>query len=133
MLKDTARSFYFDNYNCAESVFLAADRYYGLGVDPSDARMVGGFGGGIQTGSTCGAFLSGVCVLSLLCVEDRAHESPSLREAVSSYTSRFTQRMSGALCGEIRPRVFDGESRCVVTVDAACDSLEETVSEMKLR
>ena len=43
MLKDTAEKYYFDNYNCAESVFLAANEYYSLGVDPSLSKMVGGF------------------------------------------------------------------------------------------
>ncbi len=133
MLKDEAKKYYFDNYNCAESLFMAADRLWSLTGDSTDSRMVGGFGGGVQTGSTCGAFLAGVSVLSLLCIDDRAHVSSTLREAVSAYTERFRQRMSGDLCREIRPRVFDEKTRCEVTVDAACDSLEETIKELGLR
>lgn len=132
MLKDVAEKYYFDNFNCAESVFLAADEYYSLGIDPSASRLVGGFGGGIQTGSACGAFLAAVSVLSHLCIDKKAHESGTLRNAVALFVAEFEEKMESQLCREIRPRVFEPERRCAVTVEAACDALEDVISRGKL-
>ena len=127
MLKDVAEKYYFNNYNCAESVFLAADEYYSLGIDPSASRLVGGFGGGIQTGSACGAFLAAVSVLSHLCIDKKAHESGTLRNAVSLFVTEFEEKIQSSLCREIRPRVFEPDRRCAVTVDTACDILEDVI------
>ena len=132
MLKDTAKKFYFDNYNCAESVFLGANEYYSLGKEPSSSKMVGGFGGGVQTGNACGALLAAVSVLSLLCIDGKAHESGSLNLTVSALVSEFERKMESTLCREIRPRVFDPAVRCAVTVDAVCDTLEEMIREFGL-
>ena len=132
MLKDTAEKYYFDNYNCAESVFLAANEYYSLGVDPSLSKMVGGFGGGIQTGNACGAFLAAVSVLSLLCIDKKAHESGTLRNAVSLFVSEFGDKMGSNLCSQIRPRVFEPQRRCTVTVDTVCDVLEDVIERGRL-
>ena len=127
MLKDVAEQFYFDNYNCAESVFLAANSYYSLGIDPSSSKLVGGFGGGIQTGSSCGAFLAAVSILSVLCIDKKAHESGTLKNAVSLFVSEFGEKMQSTLCSDIRPRVFEPSRRCAVTVDAVCDTLEDVI------
>lgn len=132
MLKDLAEKYYFDNYNCAESLFLAANEFYSLGLDPSLSKMVGGFGGGIQTGNACGAFLAAVSVLSLLCIESKAHESGILRNAVSLFVSEFEEKMGSTLCSQIRPRVFEPERRCAFTVDTVCDVLEDVIGKGRL-
>ena len=55
MLKETAKKYYFEgNYNCAETIIRAANDFYGLKLNDRDMIMVGGFGGGMQTGSSCG-------------------------------------------------------------------------------
>lgn len=127
MLKDVAEKYYFNNCNCAESVFLAANEYYSLGMDPAVSKMVGGFGGGVQTGNACGALLAAVSVLSLLCIDGKAHESATLRNAVSFFVTEFEEKMESTLCREIRPRVFEPEKRCLKTVETACDILEDVI------
>ena len=124
-LKDIAERFYFDNYNCAESVFLAANEMFGLGLDASNSKLVGGFGGGIQTGSACGAFLAAVSILSQMCVDDRAHNSKTLRPVVNELSDGLAEKLGSTLCREIRPTVFEPERRCMVTVAAVCDLLED--------
>ena len=103
-----------------------------FGVDPSLSKMVGGFGGGIQTGNACGAFLAAVSVLSLLCIDKKAHESGTLRNAVSLFVSEFEDKMGSNLCSQIRPRVFEPQRRCAVTVDTVCDVLEDVIERGRL-
>lgn len=126
-LRDVAEQYYFNNYNCAESVFLAANEYFGLGLDASSAKLVGGFGGGVQTGSACGAFLAAVSVISAMCIDDRAHNSNVLRPLVNDISDGLADRLGSTLCREIRPAVFEPERRCFVTVSTVCDLLEEAV------
>ena len=50
----------------------------------------GGFGGGIQTGNTCGAILAAVSVLSMLYIEKTAHESACdiLEQVINEYKKK---------------------------------------------
>ncbi len=70
MLKDVAMKYYKEqNYNCAETILRAGNEYYGLELHDRDMILVGGFGGGIQSGNTCGAVLSAVSILSMKYVD----------------------------------------------------------------
>ena len=124
-LRDTVERYYFDNYNCAESVFLAANEYFGLGLDSNCSKLVGGFGGGVQTGSACGAFLAAVSILAQMCIEDRGHNSRTLRPVVNELSDGLTEKLGSTMCRDIRHAVFEPERRCMVTVSAVCDLLED--------
>ena len=129
MLKDAAKKYYIEqNYNCAETLLRAGNEYYGLRLGEREMTMVGAFGGGIQTGSVCGALLSACALLSLRYVEKRAHESTDIKPVVQQMIRRFEEKMGSTLCREIKPRVFRPDVRCMDTVDAACDALEATIA-----
>ena len=130
MLKDHVGKYYFDqNYNCAESVLRAANDYYGLGLHDRDMILISGFGAGIQSGATCGAFLSAVSVLSFRYVQQKAHESADVNPVVNRLIVRFQQKMDSLVCADIKPRVFVEGKRCLVTVEAVCDAIEEILAE----
>ena len=129
MLKDCVGKYYFDqNYNCAESVLRAANEYYGLGLHDRDMIIQAGFGAGIQAGMTCGAYLSAVSVLSYRYVQQRAHESADITPVVNLLLKTFLEKMGGIDCSDIKPRVFVEGKRCLKTVEAACDAIEETIA-----
>ncbi len=107
MLKDTYEKYYYDqNYNCAETMIRAANEYFELNLHDRDMIMLGGYGGGMQTGNACGAILAAVSVLSMKYVEQKAHESK-----------------------DIKPQSFDPKLRCKYTIEAACDILEEVIAD----
>lgn len=130
MLKDYITKYYFEqNYNCAETIIRAANEYYDLKLHDRDMIMVGAYGGGIQSGNTCGAVLSAVSVLSLKYVEAKAHESEDIRPVVQKLLRKFNDKYASILCKDIKPQSFDPEYRCKMTVEVACDILEETIRE----
>ena len=47
--------------------------------------MLGCYGGGIQTGNTCGAILATFSVLSIKYVEKKAHESKDIKPVTSAF------------------------------------------------
>ena len=91
--------------------------------------MVGAYGAGIQSGTTCGAVLAVAAVLSLKYVEAKAHESKDIRAVVQKMMRKFNEKYGSILCKDIKPQSFKPEYRCRMTIEAACDILEETIAE----
>lgn len=130
MLKDHIAKYYFEqNYNCAETILRAANDYYDLQLHDKDMIMVGAYGAGIQAGNTCGAVLSVAAILSLKYVEAKAHESEDIRPVVQKMLRKFNEKYNSTLCKDIKPQSFKPEYRCKMTVETACDILEETIKE----
>ena len=130
MLKDLLPKYYFDqNYNCAETILRAANKYYDLGLHDKDMILVGAYGAGIQSGNTCGAVLSVAAVLSLKYVEAKAHESEDIRPVVQKMMRKFNEKYGSILCKDIKPQSFKPEYRCQMTIETSCDILEETIAE----
>lgn len=128
MLKDVYQKYYFEqNYNCAETLLRAANDYYDLKLHDRDMIMVGAYGAGIQCGNTCGAVLAAASVLSMKYVEAKAHESEDIRPVVMKLMRKFNAKYGSILCKDIKPQSFKPEYRCKMTVETACDILEETI------
>lgn len=134
MLKDLLSKYYFDqNYNCAETILRAGNEYYGLGLHDRDMIMVAAFGTGIQTGNTCGAVLAGAGILSMKYVEAKAHESADIKPVVSSMMRKFNEKYGSVLCKDIKAQSFRPEYRCKMTIETACDIIEEVIAEYERR
>jgi len=130
MLKDYIGKYYFEgNYNCAETILRAGNEYYNLGLGDRDMILVGAYGAGIQCGNTCGAVLSGAAILSMKYVEAKAHESEDIKPVTVKLIRKFKEKYGSTLCKDIKPQSFKPEYRCLKTVEAACDFIEETIAE----
>lgn len=133
MLKDYIAKYYFEqNYNCAETILRAANEYYNLQLGDRDMIMVGAYGAGIQCGNTCGAVLSAAAVLSMKYVEAKAHESADIKPVVNKMMRKFNEKYGSTLCKDIKAQSFKPEYRCKMTVETACDILEETIKEYEM-
>lgn len=128
MLKDHLAEYYFDgNYNCAESVVRAGNDYYELGLHDNDMKMVGAYGAGMQTGSTCGALLGALALLSMKYIEKKAHESTDIKPIVTMMMEKFTALYTSSMCSVVKPQSFKEGVRCLKAVEDACDILEEVI------
>ena len=130
MLKDHYEKYYFEqNYNCAETLIRAANDYYDLKLHDRDMVMLGAYGGGIQTGNTCGAILAAASVLSMKYVEQKAHESKDIGPVTTALIREFNKKYGSVLCKDIKPQSFDPQLRCKYTVEAACEILEAVITD----
>lgn len=130
MLKDIAKDYYAQGYNCAESIVHAGNDYYQLGLHDHDMRMVAGFGAGIQCGDVCGALLGGVAIVSTKYIEKKAHDQPvELRKITTKLIKKFQDDMGSRLCAQVKPQFFDAQQRCLKTVEASAQILEEVINE----
>ncbi|MCR5652016.1 MAG: C-GCAxxG-C-C family protein [Lachnospiraceae bacterium] len=130
MLKDCYEKYYFEqNYNCAETLIRAANDYYDLQLHDRDMIMLGAYGAGIQTGNTCGAILAAASVLSMKYIEQKAHESKDIKPVTTDLIREFNKRYGSVLCKDIKAQSFKPEYRCKMTVETACDILEQVIAD----
>ena len=130
MLKDLYEKYYLnENYNCAETLIRAANEYYDLGLHDRDMIAFGVYGGGIQTGNTCGAILSAASVLSMKYIEKKAHDSKDIRPVTTMLIREFNNKYGSVLCKDIKPQSFQPDIRCKNTVETACEILEQVITE----
>jgi len=130
LLKDLYDKYYYEgNYNCAETIIRAGNEYYGLGLHDRDMIAFGGFGAGMQTGNTCGAVLAGISILSMKYIEAKAHESADIKPVTKLLMRRFNERYGSVLCKDIKPQSFKPDVRCKLTIEAACDIIEDVIAE----
>lgn len=130
-LEDTVKKYYLEyGYNCSETILHAGNEYYGLGLHEEDMKLLAGFGSGMYSGSTCGALIGSVCVLSKMIVKTRAHDHlDELRPIISGLYRRFREAGGGVTCAELRPVYHTKETKCLNTVLLAARVLDETVNE----
>ena len=131
-MKDLALKYAQNDYNCAESVVLAANEYYGLNIDPRDVHLVSGFGAGMQCGDLCGGLAGAVAIIAMKYVENRAHEDrPGLRNKVTKLIRSFEAAAGSRLCKDIKPKFYTPETHCYKTIMMASEVLENTIDEIE--
>lgn len=133
MLKDAARTYYSQGYNCAEALLRAANDRYALGLDERALKTAAGFGGGMGAEKACGALTGAVAALGPMLVEGRAHDAQGFGPLCAAWVARFTQALGGDQCGPLKKlhRRQDG-SRCLATVELAAEAFEAFLAERGL-
>lgn len=129
-MKELARKYYLQGYNCAEAILRAGNEFYNLNMDENSMRLAAAFGGGMQVGDICGA-LSGACmVVSLKYVETKAHDQASeLRTITTKLIRAFQNHFASRVCAKIKVNFFDPEVKCLNTVSDAAVVLEKVIKE----
>lgn len=135
MLADIAERYYLEgDYNCAESVLLAANEAYGLGLDPQVCyRLVSAFGGGMGCGVVCGALAGSMAALGQEAVTGRAHTTEGFKALCAGCVRDFTDTLGGRDCAQLKPKYFSRDTHCLTTVRMACDVLERQMAILRAR
>lgn len=127
MLKEKATALYESGYNCAETVILAANEVYNLGLSEKEVKLMAGFGGGMGCGQVCGALSGAIAAISAKLVETKAHDCPELAPACTEMVREFKIRLTDTQCKNLKAKFFNRENRCLHTVLDACDALEKVL------
>jgi len=126
MLADVAERYFLEgDYNCAESVLLAANEVYDLGLDPEKGHhLVSAFGGGLGCGMLCGAIAGAMAALGQETVCGRAHVTEGFKALCADTAAKLEEALGGVNCSVIKPALFVEGRRCAETVRRAADVLE---------
>ena len=133
MLAEIAEKYYLEgDYNCAESVFLAANEAYGFGLDPDTClKLVSAFGGGMGCGKLCGAVAGSMSSLGFAAVTGRAHATEGFRDLCADTAAELESALGSTECVQVKPAFFNPETRCLGAVKAACAVLEKHMEALK--
>lgn len=135
MLADVAERYFLEgDYNCAESVLLAANEVYDLGLDPEKGhRLVSAFGGGLGCGMLCGAIAGAMAALGQETVCGRAHVTEGFKALCADTAAKLEEALGGVNCSVIKPALFVEGRRCAETVRRAADVLEKQMDELRAK
>ena len=133
MLADVAENYFLQgDFNCAESVLLAANDVYELGLDKDSChRLVSAFGGGMGCGLLCGAIAGAMAALGQQAVCGRAHATEGFKDLCASAAAELEHALGGVNCAVIKPALFKENVRCLETVCRAADVLEKQMEKLR--
>lgn len=135
MLADAAERYFLEgDFNCAESVLLAANEVYHLGLEiDSCHRLVSAFGGGMGCGLLCGAIAGAMAALGQAAVSQRAHVTEGFRDLCADTVRQMEAALGGVNCSVIKPVLYVQDRRCAQTVRRAADVLEKQMEMLLAR
>jgi len=127
VLKDVAKKYYENGYNCAEAMLYAGNEYYGLGLDKQTFKVMAGFGGGVNTEDLCGVVSGSVAILGILFVNENAYESDHIKGITKEYVEVFKKRKGSMNCKELKDKYRNEEVKCSFVVESGAEALEEII------
>ena len=131
MLLEKVREYYLEkDYNCAETVLLAANDTYGLGLPADAVRLVSGYGGGFGAKKTCGALCGAMAVLSVMCVGEKAHATEGFGPLCGAFYAAVTERLGTECCETLQGMYRTEENRCLRTVELVAQELEAYLAKL---
>ncbi len=126
MLKDKARYYYKDlGKHCSDGILLAANEVYGLGLNGNEMELFAGFATGMGCGSTCGALIGAVAVISKL-FRDR----DDVKELAAGFVAAFEKKMSTISCETLAAQYKTEANRCTDVVEMTAELLESYIGEL---
>ncbi|MBR5560520.1 MAG: C-GCAxxG-C-C family protein [Clostridia bacterium] len=133
MLADVAERYFLQgDFNCAESVLLAANEVYELGLDKDAChRLVSAFGGGMGCGLLCGAIAGAMAALGQAAVAERAHVTAGFKDLCADTAAKMEEALGSVNCSVIKPALFVEGRRCAETVRRAADVLEKQMAQLR--
>lgn len=127
MLKDIAKKYYLEkSYNCAESIFLASNEYYNLGLDEKMREIVTAFGGGMGCGRMCGVLTGALAILGVM-----IHiEKESFHQLCTKLIEDYEKKLETSVCNELKSKYKTEKERCWKTVEISADIFEKFIAEI---
>ena len=137
-MADVTTYFYNGGLNCAETTLRCLIENGVIDAPLDTVRMMTGFGGGMQRGSTCGAVIGAVAALGW--VTGRTEPNQSRTEsatAVREFLKRFEAEFGVLSCRElqatyVREHALKSDGmyrRCTVFVEKAVELVQEILTE----
>ncbi len=130
MEKDKILSLREEGYNCAETLLRYANDRYELELGEASFRLMSGFGGGVMTEDFCGAITGAVAALSALYSRGKAHDSPTLKEALPAFLARLNAEVHPSTnCAALKEDWRTEQEGCTPLILAVAGTLDKFLAE----
>ena len=132
MLLENTTKFYKEGYNCAETLILAGNEAYNLGLDHKTAKVMAGFGGGCGCGHLCGALAGALGVISALTVTDRAHTTEGFGPIRADFMKLYEEKLGSFMCNDLKAKYRTEADACLKTCELTAELLAAYLTEKGL-
>lgn len=127
MLRDKLQKYRQQDYNCAETMFYAANEEYDMDLDKQTLKTMAGFGGGMGVESVCGAITGSLATLSVMFTVQRGHESDRLKDLSIEFFEKFKAKLGTDNCTKLKKSYKTDQDGCSLMLKTAADILDEIV------
>ena len=117
-----------NDFNCAETMFRAADEVYRLELPEHALRAAAGFGGGLGVERACGALTGALMALGALRAAGVSHQDPEFGAIRDSFVARFRERFGSIDCDAIKKTYRTEERGCSAVVEIAAEIVDELLA-----
>ncbi len=117
-----------NDFNCAETMFRAADEVFSLDLPESALRAASGFGGGMGKEHACGALTGALMALGVLRSSGVAHQDPEFGALRDAFVERFEERFGSLDCAPIKREHRTLLRGCSAVVEIASELLQEILN-----
>lgn len=132
MLVENIRKYYKDGYNCAESLILAGNDTYNLGLDAKAAKLMAGFGGGCAIGNFCGALAGALGILSILTIGEKAHDTEGYGPVRAEFMAKYEEALGSYICNDLKAKYRTEADGCLKTCELTGEVLAAYIAEKNL-
>lgn len=116
-------------YACSESLLLAANEVWELGLSDDMLRTMSGFAGGMGDGCVCGAISAGIAVLGAMFCRESGNESPQLMVRTKCFMQRCRQSLGAVDCAELSGKCLaSGTSSVTAHVLEVAEILRQVIA-----
>ena len=130
MIRDFVETYYLEgDYNCAETLLLAANDAYALGLPEGAHRLVSDFGAGMGCERACGAVCGALAALGCLRANGRAHATEGFKELSAGFVNKVEAECGSIECSALMERYRKEDTRCLDTVLRIADALDAYLRE----
>jgi len=119
--------------NCAETLLMAANKKYDMGLEERYFKAVCPYGAGLQSGKTCGALLGCLASIGVLFAEDKPTENEKMKALTEAYVTEFLTFFESQDCESIKPRHQDEKETCTPVKIKAGELLEELLRQEQIQ
>lgn len=128
MLREKAQHYYVDlERSCSESILMAANEVYDLGLTDDEILLFAGFRGGMGCGSTCGCLTGAIGALSR-----KYAGREDLKTICGNFVAFFKEKLAGESidCSVLEAKYKNDTVRCGITVGLGADALSEYIAKL---
>jgi C_GCAxxG_C_C family probable redox protein len=119
--------------NCAETIMYAVNEEYNLNLSVDTYKSVAAFGGGMGIEGVCGALTGALAALGILYTDEKAHQSPLVKELSIEFITSFEQELKCSNCRELKEKHRNEEIRCEIIVEKTAEILQEIIKKNKFK
>lgn len=129
MLKELIEQGFYpkEDLSCSETILYGANQVYNLGLSKDCLRLSAAFGGGMGVENVCGVVTASLMVLGYLFVNDRAHQSPEIKDLCKDLFETFSKELGDFNCKPLKDKYRTEEKKCYDVVLKGAGILDDFV------